>query len=45
MEDRSHNLSTTCEAIAKPVMIYLDRDTGQMYAAGDPNAGRHTAAL
>jgi len=45
LKSRGHNLSTTSEAIAKPVMIYLDRDTGTMYAAGDPNAGRHAAAL
>ncbi len=45
LESRGHNLSTTSEAIARPVMIYLDRDTGEMYAAGDPSAGRHAAAL
>jgi len=45
LEARGHNLSTTSEAIASPVMIYLDRDAGEMYAAGDPNAGRHAAAL
>jgi len=45
LERRGHALSTTSEAIAKPVMIYLDRDTGKMYTAGDPNAGRHAAAM
>ena len=45
LESRGHNLSTTCEAIGWPVMIYLDQDTGEIYAAGDPNAGRHAAAL
>lgn len=45
LESRGHSLSTTSEAIASPVMIYLDPDTGTIYAAGDPNAGRHAAAL
>jgi len=45
LEARGHNLSSTSEAIASPVMIYLDPNTGEIYAVGDPNAGRHAAAL
>jgi len=42
---RGHKLSTTSDAIAAPVMIYIDNDTGTVYAAGDPAAGRHAAAV
>jgi len=26
-------------------MIYIDHETGTIYAAGDPKTGRHAAAL
>jgi gamma-glutamyltranspeptidase/glutathione hydrolase len=42
---RGHKLSTTSRPIAHPVMIYVDHDTGVIHAAGDPEAGRHAAAL
>ncbi len=42
---RGHLLNTTKEAIAHPVMIYLDQANGMIHAAGDPKAGRHAAAL
>ena len=45
LHGRGHSLSVTSEPIASPVMIYLDWDTGIAYAAGDPAAGRHAAAL
>ncbi len=45
LKSRGHNLSTTSEAIASPVIIYKDQDTGIIHAAGDPSAGRHAAAL
>jgi hypothetical protein len=32
-------------AVGDPVMLCIDRSTGRMYAAGDPAAGRHAAAL
>jgi len=44
LRKRGHVLSTTPKAIAAPVMLHIDR-SGIMYAAGDPNAGRHAAAL
>jgi gamma-glutamyltranspeptidase/glutathione hydrolase len=43
--DRGHDLTTTERAIAAPVMLYIDRSSGTFYAAGDPAAQRHAAAL
>jgi gamma-glutamyltranspeptidase/glutathione hydrolase len=42
---RGHKIKTTSGPIAHPVMIYLDQKTGMIYAAGDPKARRHAAAL
>ncbi|MCP4607257.1 MAG: hypothetical protein GY845_00890 [Planctomycetes bacterium] len=42
---RGHKIKTTSGPIAHPVMIYLDSKTGMIYAAGDPKARRHAAAL
>jgi gamma-glutamyltranspeptidase / glutathione hydrolase len=40
-----HKVTTTKKPIAYPVMIYIDQKTGRMYAAGDPSAKRHAAAI
>jgi len=45
LANRGHKLTTTSDAIARPVMIYRNPDTEMLYAAGDPKAGRHAAAL
>lgn len=45
LSDRGHLLTTTKGPIGHPVMIYIDPQDGQMYAAGDPKAKRHAAAL
>ena len=51
LKKRGHRLTsrkgeeTTSRSIGNPIMIYLDQETGTIYAAGDPNAGRHAAAL
>ncbi len=45
LENRGHTVETTSGNIANPVMIYVDPDTGIIYAAGDPQARRHAAAL
>ena len=45
LASRGHSVSTTDRPIASPVMLYLDRETGTLYAAGDPAAGRHVAAI
>jgi len=42
---RGHKISTTKGAIGYPVMIYIDQKSGMLYAAGDPDAKRHAAAL
>jgi hypothetical protein len=45
LAERGHKIRTTSRPIAHPVMIYVDPDTGMIYAAGDPKARRHAAAL
>ena len=45
LEKRGHKVSTTGGAIAYPVMIYIDHGNNMIYAAGDPKAGRHAAAI
>lgn len=42
---RGHILTITPNAISSPVMLYRDPQTAIIYAAGDPKAGRHAAAL
>ncbi len=42
---RGHEVDATKNPIAHPIMIYIDHETGLFHAAGDPNAGRHAAAL
>lgn len=45
LSKRGHKLTGTSRPIAHPVMIYIDARSGMIYAAGDPKAGRHAAAL
>ena len=45
LAERGHKIETTSKPIAYPVMIYLNPNTGMIYAAGDPEARRHAAAL
>ena len=45
LESRGHVVETTSSHIANPVMIYVDPNTGIMYAAGDHRAKRHVGAL
>ena len=45
LSQRGHELTVTAGAIAAPVMLYIDRQSGTFYAAGDPAARRHAAAL
>ena len=42
---RGHQLKAQAGAIAAPSMLYVDKDSGMFYAAGDPAAGRHAAGL
>ena len=45
LRQRGHELRAKGAPIAKPVMLYVDEDTGTCYAAGDPAAGRHAAGI
>ncbi len=45
LASRGHQIEISKGAIANPVMIYRDPKNGMLYAAGDPRAGRHAAAL
>jgi len=45
LSKRGHLVSSTPDRIGSPVMIFIDHNTGMLYAAGDPNAGRHAAAI
>ena len=42
---RGHLVGTTPGPIAHPVMIFVEHSTGMIYAAGDPKAQRHAAAV
>ena len=42
---RGHQLEAKSSPIANPVMLYIDQESGTLYAAGDPKAGRHAAGL
>ena len=45
LSTRGHKVTTTSGAIAHPVMIAIDHQTGTFHAAGDPAARRHAAAI
>ena len=45
LSNRGHKVSTVSGPIAHPVMIYLDHETGKLFAAGDPTARRHAAVV
>ncbi len=45
LSDRGHLVATVPSPVGYPVMIFIDPTTGMMYAAGDPKAKRHAAAL
>jgi gamma-glutamyltranspeptidase/glutathione hydrolase len=42
---RGHGITTTPKPIAHPVMVFIDPESGTLYAAGDPAAKRHAAAI
>jgi gamma-glutamyltranspeptidase/glutathione hydrolase len=42
---RGHTIHTTDRAVANPIMLYIDRESGQFHIAGDPDARRHAAAI
>jgi len=45
LASRGHIIGTTAGPIAHPVMIFIEHSTGMIYAAGDPKANRHAAAV
>lgn len=45
LKKRGHKIRTFSGAKSHPIMLYIDPETGMMYAAGDPRVGRHAAAL
>jgi gamma-glutamyltranspeptidase/glutathione hydrolase len=45
LSKRGHNVTATDGAIGHPVMISIDHASGVIYAAGDPKARRHAAAI
>jgi len=45
LSDRGHLLKITPNFIGRPVMIYINQENGVIHAAGDPQAGRHAAAI
>jgi len=45
LSERGHLVATVPSPVGYPVMILIDPTTGMMYAAGDPKARRHAAAL
>ena len=42
---RGHKVTDVRGPIARPVMLFVDHENGTLHAAGDPQAGRHAAAL
>jgi gamma-glutamyltranspeptidase/glutathione hydrolase len=42
---RGHQVERKDGPIAHPVMLYVDRDSGVLHAAGDPAAQRHAAGI
>ena len=45
LKKRGHKVRTFSGANSHPVMLYVDPETGIMYAAGDPRVGRHAAVV
>lgn len=45
LSERGHKITATSKPIAHPVMLFIDRKSGTIYAAGDPAAKRHAAAI
>jgi gamma-glutamyltranspeptidase len=45
LKKRGHKIRTFSGANSHPVMLYVDLQTGMMYAAGDPRVGRHAAVV
>jgi len=45
LKKRGHEIRTFSGANSHPVMLYVNPETGMMYAAGDPRVWRHAAVV
>ena len=45
LASRGHKVNAHSNPVAVPVMLYIDKDSGTYFAAGDPAARRHAAGL
>lgn len=45
LSGRGHKLDVRASAIGAPVMLYINQESGEFLAAGDPKAHRHAAGL
>ncbi|MFC1739357.1 gamma-glutamyltransferase family protein [Planctomycetota bacterium] len=45
LKKRGHRVRTSTGANSHPIMLYVDPETGMMYAAGDHRVGRHAAVV
>jgi len=45
LKQRGHKLTIATSPIGAPVMLYIDQDNDDKYAAGDPGSLRHAAGL
>jgi gamma-glutamyltranspeptidase/glutathione hydrolase len=45
LSQRGHRVETQTGPIGDPVMLYINPESGDLIAAGDPAAGRHAAGL
>ncbi len=45
LASRGHKVNAHSNPVAVPVMLYVDKDGGTYFAAGDPAARRHAAGL
>ncbi len=45
LASRGHKVNAHSNPVAVPVMLYVDKDRGTYFAAGDPAARRHAAGL
>ena len=45
LAQRGHQIEAETGPIGDPVMLYVNPENGELFAAGDPSAGRHAAGL
>jgi len=45
LSQRGHQVEAQTDPVGDPVMLYINPESGELFAAGDPAAGRHAAGL